>query len=265
MAGVDLNLIAKEIADRKKERKQVAESSGVNIPQGRDEFLIGLVHSVKTGEPTKSSAKVKIIDSRAKNVEVVGGQVVNKNTTPINEEVLQEIAAPQRPVQQNRNGYVNPNYNQPNYNNPNYIDPRDEEMYRNIQEATMKLANKYGGSNFVPNSNATLAESIAAFKGMNNPNQAGTVASNGGLIQQGSVIQNNASLIVEQINNAVQGFMNENFGDIVQAAMKSTIIEIYEKEKLEKALNENKDLIQKIVLDTILALKKDGVKKSSVK
>jgi hypothetical protein len=43
---------------------------------------------------------------------------------------------------------------------------------------------------------------------------------------------------------------------LVEDIVKSTMMEMYQKEKLEKALNESQDKIQKMVVDTIIALQK---------
>ncbi|GAG81160.1 unnamed protein product, partial [marine sediment metagenome] len=86
---MDLNLIKQEIESRKKEKVHIAESTGIDLPMAKDNFLHSLQESLATGVPNKATTKLKVVSDRSINMAVEGNQVINKNTTPVNEQVLQ--------------------------------------------------------------------------------------------------------------------------------------------------------------------------------
>jgi hypothetical protein len=52
----------------------------------------------------------------------------------------------------------------------------------------------------------------------------------------------------------VNNYLIENFGPVVEEAIKSTILEMYAVERIKEVLHENKDLVKTIVYDTIREL-----------
>jgi len=237
MAGVDLDFIKQEIDKSKKEKKQQAVSEGVDVPMARDEFLYGLKQAIETGRPNTATAKLGVVAERSENMVVDGGQVVaNKNTQPINEVVHQKVNSVQQPQQPTNQPQQK--YNQPD---PNAVDPRDAQFNKNLAESKQILGNA---------NNVGLGDAISQYTNMGstrNPQPAPT---------------SNPNYLIEQVNNAVQTyFQTSNVVSIIEQAVKNTMMEIYEKEKLASALNENKDMIQKIVVDTILNLKKRNSQK----
>jgi hypothetical protein len=66
MSQVDLKKLKEEIGVRKKEKTQVArnlgEGSGTIIP--KDEFLNGLLTSLKTGKPSQSTNLIKMVENK---------------------------------------------------------------------------------------------------------------------------------------------------------------------------------------------------------
>lgn len=54
----------------------------------------------------------------------------------------------------------------------------------------------------------------------------------------------------------VKQIVTENLTHIVEHAMKNTIVEIYAAERMKDILNENKDVIREVVIDTIRELQK---------
>lgn len=102
---------------------------------------------------------------------------------------------------------------------------RDEQMFNDIQKKH----------------NKTLAESIGDFSGVQTPNYN---QYNTGLMPQQQL---NESLIT----GVVDKYLMNNFGHVVEESIKSTILEMYAAERVKEVLNENKDLIKKIVYETI--------------
>lgn len=242
---MDLSLIKQEIESRKKEKSHIAESAGIDMPMAKDNFLHSLQESLATGVPNKATAKVKVVADRSNNMDVAGGQVINKNATPVNEQVLQTMAQPQQPPQQNFNQPqhpqypVNPNMMNPNVN-PNALDPREEQFYRNLQETKQMLGT----------SNVGMADALAMYQ------------KPAGQANQGQQMITNPNALNEAVKHEVQNFMaNIDLSRMVEDAVKHTMMEMYQKEKVEIAINENKDVIQKMVVNTILALKKRNQQK----
>jgi hypothetical protein len=64
----------------------------------------------------------------------------------------------------------------------------------------------------------------------------------------------NEEQMVKIINNSLVNYMNENFAPIAQEAMKNIVIEMYAIERIKKTIDENRDLIEKIVIETITKL-----------
>jgi len=239
---MDLDLIKQEIDSRKKEKKVEIMNEGHDVPLARDEFLHGLQQSLATGQPNKATAKLNIVKERSDNMQVAGGQVINQNTAPVNQQVINEVAHTQHPVNVNPNPNYNPNAGYPQQpTNPNG-NPREEQFYKNLQETKQILGNS--------SNNLGVADAITQWSG--NQNQG-----------QGQQMISSPNALNEAVNNAVQNFMTNHFANIVEQAMKGTMMEIYAKERVEIALNENKDMIQKMVVNTILALQKKNQKKTT--
>jgi hypothetical protein len=76
-----------------------------------------------------------------------------------------------------------------------------------------------------------------------------SAGNNSGIAQVPQVNLNEAVL-----NESVKKIINENFAHIVGEAMKDTIIEIYSVEKMKEVMLENRDLIRKVVIETIREL-----------
>jgi len=231
---MDIDLIQQEIDNRKKEKSQVAEQAGV-LPA--DQFLYQLQESLKTGVPTQASTKINMVKNRSENmgVDPVTRGVVNHNAAPVNTQMMNEVA---QPTYQPQNVNVNPNQNP----NPNQMDPREEQFYKNLQETKQML----GGQN-----NAGMADAMSMYM-KNQP--------------QGQGIISSPNALNEAVQREVQSFMSQiNFPKLVEDIVKSTMMELYQKEKLEGALNENKDLVKKMVVDTIIQLKKQNTSKNSSK
>jgi ABC-type oligopeptide transport system ATPase subunit len=64
----------------------------------------------------------------------------------------------------------------------------------------------------------------------------------------------NEAYLTENVKKIVNNHLVESFGPIVEEAIKSTILEMYAVERIKEVLNENKEIIQNIVYDTIRQL-----------
>ncbi len=226
---MDLELLKKDIDRRKKEKQHVAQTSGVDIPMAKDNFLHSLQESLATGQPNQATQKLKVVANRSENMVVSDLGVENKNTTPVNEEVLR--TTPTQPTN------VNPQAKY-NVNQVANGEQRDEQFYKNLQETQQLLGN---------NNSVGMADAMSMYM-KNQPNQPQMI--------------NNPNALNEAVQREVKSFMtNIDFPRLVEDIVKSTMMEMYQKEKLETALNENQEKIQKMVVDTILALKKRNTQK----
>jgi len=57
--------------------------------------------------------------------------------------------------------------------------------------------------------------------------------------------------VILDVKRDVIGYIKENFAPIVEEAMKDAIMEMYAVERIKQVINENNDIIEKIVIDTI--------------
>jgi len=67
----------------------------------------------------------------------------------------------------------------------------------------------------------------------------------------GAPMQINEAALVENVKNVVNGYLSENLGVIFEEAIKGTIIEMYAVERIKEVLNENRDLVKSVVVETI--------------
>lgn len=227
---MNLELIKKEIDSRKKEKNHIAESTGIDMPMAKDNFLRGLEESLKTGVPNKATAKLKVVNERAENIQVTDHGVVNKNTTPINHQVLNEIAQTKQPV----------NYYQPPVD-PNALDPREEQFYKNLQETKQLLG---------ANNNMGMADALSLYQKQQAP--------------QGQQFISSPNALNEAVKREVNNYLaNIDLEKMIEDVVKHTMMEMYQRERVEAALNENKEMIQKMVVNTIIALKNRNNKQTT--
>lgn len=233
MPKFDLELIKKEISKDRAKKQEVTEQTGIDIPQ--DNFLYSLQQSLVSGVPNKATAKLKVVNERSSNMTSDGFGVQNNNRIPVNEQVISNL--------QNINPNVQPKRQQFNapQNNMN-----NEEYQRNLQE--MERINS-------TRNNTGMADAMAQVIGE---------STNTNSLRQPPQ-QMSPNYLVEQVNNAVHTYMTTNMNVVLEQAVKNTMMEIYEKEKIKIALEENKELIGKIVMETLIELKKQGEAKNTAK
>lgn len=61
----------------------------------------------------------------------------------------------------------------------------------------------------------------------------------------------NEGYLVENVKKVVDNYLIENFGPVVEEAIKSTILEMYAVERIKEVLNENREMIKTVVIDVI--------------
>jgi hypothetical protein len=224
---VQLDKIKEEIKKSKEQSNVVPQHLGENVSSlsatPRDEFLNGLITSLKTGASTPATNLVKEVHNTV--VDKKGGDTKHVSTS-----------APSQAIQ------TSPNPRKPSVN----MSPeRDEQMFRDFE--------KMKGS--------TLAESIEKFSGTQGGGQTSpTVNFNGqqyltsppaSANQGGTPQQLNEGVLVESVKEIVNEHLNQNITTIFEDAMKNTIIEMYAVERIQEVLRENKDLIKSVVVETI--------------
>jgi len=225
MAKLDLNKLKNEIQQEKQNRNVVPSHLGENVGSGvrpRDEFLNGLITSLHSGKDTPSSTLIKVVENKV--AEKQGENVKHR---------VNEQAPIQKPVY--------------NMNAPS--PERDEQLFADLENKRKQ----------------TLAESIGNFQGTQptgnnnapvnyNGTQYLTANPNSGVPAQPTQNlggQINEAALVESVKNTVNNYLTENLGSVFEDAIKSTIIEMYAIERIEEVLNENRDLIKSVVVETI--------------
>lgn len=220
---LDLNKIRDEI-DKEKQSRLTPSQLGEPVNTGvapRDVFLHGLVESLNKGVATPSSTLVKSVENK------VAEKHGETRSHVINETSVQQTT-------------------------PTRIEmspDRDEQLFTDLESKRKQ----------------TLAESIANFSGTQtgNATQAPTADFNGtqyltsppqnvpAPASVGAPMQINEGALVENVKNVVNGYLSENLGAVFEEAIKGTIIEMYAVERIKEVLNENRDLIKSVVVETI--------------
>jgi len=219
---IDLNKIRDEIANEKQSKyanqSQLGESAGVGVAP-RDTFLHGLQQSLLTGQETPSTNLIKVVENAT--VEKHGGVPTHR---------VNEAAPAPAPTNIPTKVSMSPE--------------RDEKLFADLENKRK----------------ATLAESIAGFQGTpaNTP-QAPVVNFNGQQlltsVPQGATVpqtggQINENALIESVQHIVNSHLQNNLSNVFDEAIKSTIIEMYAVERVKEVLNENRDLIREVVIET---------------
>ena len=214
---LDLNKLRDEIDKEKQSRNMIPSKLGESVGRGvspRDEFLTGLLQARETGNDTPSTTLIKVVENKV--AEKHGG---------IKKHVINEAAPVQRPT------------------TVDMSPERDEQLFADLEKKRK----------------ATLAESIQAFTGSQSAAPpAPSVNYNGQqfltsapVLPAGAPMQINEAALVEGVKNVVNEYLSENLGVVFEEAIKGTIIEMYAVERIKEVLNENRDLIKTVVIETI--------------
>jgi hypothetical protein len=220
MAKPDLNKLKSEIDNRKKERGIVAEQVQGTALLPKDVFLNELMKSVQTGQETKATNLIKVVENKTA---ARFGEVARHDVQPI-------APVPQRPITPIQN-----------LNEVGMSPERDELLFAEFEKRRKQ----------------TLAESIEGFNKSNGApviptyNNIPPVTPGYGQPAVAGVPMLNEQYLGESVKRIVNNYLIENFGPVVEEAIKSTILEMYAVERIKEVLTENKDMIKTIVAETL--------------
>ena len=215
---VNLDKLKNEIDSRKKERTPAGSGAAP-----RDVFLHGLLESLEHGHETASSSLIKTVGNEAS---IKKGE---KAVLPIRDSVptpAQTPVARPQPIQES--------------------EERDHKLFEDMEKMRKQ----------------TLADSLNAITG-NAPTAAMPSTVNYGGQQMltslpagtsAGGVQINEAALTESVRQIVNNHLVENFAPVLEDAIKNTVIEMYAVERIKDVLNENTDLIEKIVYQTIRKL-----------
>jgi len=236
---IDLNKLKAEIANEKKSKYSTSSNLGESVGAvPRDTFLHGLVKSLENGVETPSSNLIKVVENTVSQ---------KKDGAPIHK--INETVAPRQQPEIRKKIDMSPE--------------RDDQLFADL-EAKRKR---------------TLVESIQNFNagnttvGATNP----VVNYNGqklltSLPQQEAPAQTtgipsaqiNEAVLIESVQQIVNSHLQQNLGPIFDEAIKGTIIEMYAIERIKGVLNENRDLIKDVVIQTIKEIQAKNKAKKAV-
>jgi hypothetical protein len=212
MAKPDLNKLIAEIDRSKRERGVLAENIQGARLLPKDKFLHELVNSLDTGVSTQATKLIKIVENKT---------AERMNETPRHNISREDVAVIQPQPRQRMNEV-------------DMSPERDEQLYRDLENKRRQ----------------TLADSMQGY--INTPAVGSPMSnqSNYGLTPpQG--MQLNEAYLTENVKKIVNGYLVENFGPIVEEAIKNTILEMYAVERIKEVLTENKEIIKTLVYETI--------------
>lgn len=180
----------------------------------KDNFLNNLVESLNTGRQTEATDKLKKVDAIAS--EKSGDKMPASNNSGTVASETSKYSQQQQPQSNS--------YNPPAPTNGN---ERDEKLYEEFERRKKEMLG--GGAASTPQASQQPTA----------PQQR----------QSGSQFVNEDKLY-ETVNNVI----SEKFAVVVEQAMKDSIVEIYSAARMKEVLEENRDTIKKMVIETIREL-----------
>lgn len=247
MKGIDVDKLKKEISVRKAQSLEKSKMLGENIPDSNNKhFLKQLVESVNKGQRSEATTKISNISKLAE------AKAKGKTTSGVVPSDLLEH------VKQTPTSHTP----KPVYQNPPMI---DEKARMKKLEDEMLRQEKLRESQGISMSNRSFSQELAAFSQPthhNNPYGGYLTEEQVKLVMSQNLSPQmlngntgfNTGMVVEQVNNAIKDILNENFAPLFSEALKSTIIETYKADRVKQAIEENRQLIKNIVVETILEL-----------
>jgi hypothetical protein len=216
MAGkVDLNKIKEEIDVRKRERGVLSEKVQGTTLMPKDQFLNGLLTSLQTGQDTAATNLIKLVENKTA---AKHGEVVRHNI---------ETVAPVPPTRPIQGGIP--------LEQVDMSPEREEIMFRDLEAKRKK----------------TLAESMQQYYNTPAVGAPMTNVPTAMPLTTGGIPMLNEVYLSENVKKIVNGYLTENLGPIFEEAIKSTIIEMYAVERIKEVLNENREMVKSIVIETI--------------
>lgn len=220
---VNLNLLKNEIDNRKREKNQISTN----------------VNGVSTTMPARDAFLNGLLESfqtgRDTHSSVTVKNVVNKAA---------EKAGETAPIR-NTPATLPISNSSPQPHRISEVDmspERDEQLFIDLQNKRKQ----------------TLVESIEGFT--NTPHIGAPMNNN--YQPQAAPMQLNEAYLTENVKKIVNNYLVENFGPIVEEAIKSTILEMYAVERIKEVLQENKELVRTVVYDVFKEIReKQNAKK----
>jgi len=221
---LDLNKLKDEIHKEKQNRNVIPSQLGENVSTSaapRDVFLNGLISSLHSGQETPASTLIKVVENKvAEKHGMVKRHIVNETAvTPTPQATPIIDTSPDR----------------------------DEQLYRDL-EVKRKQTLAESISNFQNKAPATETPPTVNYGGQQFLTSAPTTTP---IVQTGAPMQINEAALVENVKSVVNGYLTENLSTVFEEAIKGTIIEMYAVERIQEVLNENRDLIKSVVVETI--------------
>jgi len=211
MAKPDLNKLRTEIASRKNERSNTSTVVNGNVVNNVAP-RDKFLYELQQSHETAASQRIKLIENQV--------AIKNKETPlhNINEAPVERETA-RMPIQ--------------SANNKVDMSPeRDEQLFIDLQAKNKQ----------------TLAESLAPYVG-GKPQQY--TNSNQNLSAGVPAQQLNEGYLVENVKKIVDNYLINNFGPVVEEAIKGTILEMYAAERIKEVLTENKEMIRGAIFEVI--------------
>lgn len=253
MAKLDISKVKKEIDDRKSQMTERSRILGENtvVPSSGNQFLRELKYSresgVKTGASVKVAAVAKVADAKANKIPV--------NAEAVTKDLMEHVNATNTPKFTPKTAQARPTVE----SNKMDESKRIAELASQMEEQERRKGQ-------------TLADALSQY--VSTPH-VGTPMSGGYLteaqLREAMIAKNTQmggmgvtpNMIVEQVSNVAEQYLQENFGSLFSEAMKQTIVETYKAERVKAAIQENRELIKDIVVETILELQKRNQSKKT--
>jgi hypothetical protein len=212
MAKPDLNKLRTEIDSRKRERNIASSPLGESTGANIAPRDAFLYELIRSHDTGVETPATDLIKLVENQVAIKNKETVRHN---ISETAVVDRVPARLPIANNKPVEMSPE--------------RDEQLFNDLQAKSKQ----------------TLAESIAPYIGggqKKNPNTtAGAV----------SPMNLNEGYLVENVKKIVDNYLIDNFGPVVEEAIKGTIIEMYAAERIKEVLTENKEMIRGLIFDVI--------------
>ena len=212
--GVDLNKLKDEIDSRKKERNSISSKLGESVGSDIAPRDAFLNGLLTSRETGKETASTKLIKLVENKVAAKHGELVRHE---INETAVDTLP-PRSGFREEKTTEVD-------------MSPeRDEQLFADLEKKRKQ----------------TLAEQMQGFINSPTSNRQSITPTQSPVLNEG--------VLVENVKKIVNNYLVENFGPVIEEAIKNTVIEMYAVERIKEVLQENKEMIKALVYETIREL-----------
>jgi hypothetical protein len=212
MAKPDLNKLRTEIDNRKRERNISSSPLGESTGANIAPRDAFLYELIRSHDTGVETPATDLIKLVENQVAIKNKETVRHN---INETAVVDRVPARLPIQNNKATEMSPE--------------RDEQLFTDLQNKSKQ----------------TLADSIAPYVGGQKKNLNPTA---GAAV---SPMNLNEGYLVENVKKIVDNYLIDNFGPVVEEAIKGTIIEMYAAERIKEVLTENKEMIRAVIIEVI--------------